>query len=173
VHVSIFGIRRYRSFSRKADNIGDLTAKGKWNDYFAAWVKTKVNEIFMHTGEAQIAAVELLGMLCGLYVSKFASVLLGSPSNPSVVKGALASGGGLTVTQNVLSFMSVYAVMSAVELFCAYKEIRRFAATASNCSCLCGMIIDFSIVVQCYVQHFKLPAILYCCRRFDAAIGKK
>jgi hypothetical protein len=45
--VSICGIRRYRSFSRKADNIGDLTAKGKWSDYFAAWVKTKVNEIFI------------------------------------------------------------------------------------------------------------------------------
>lgn len=40
--------RRYKSFSRSADNIGDITAKG----------------------EAQLAVVDLLGMFVGIYLSK-------------------------------------------------------------------------------------------------------
>ena len=69
----------YKSFSRNNDNIGDITAKG----------------------EAQIAVIDLLGLLIGVNISK--------------------------VTQlSKAKIVSVFIFLSMVDLLCVYNEIRRY-----------------------------------------------
>lgn len=67
----------YKSFSRSADNIGDITAKG----------------------EAQLAVVDLLGMIAGVYVSK-------------------------AINADKLKITILYMVLSVLDLLCIYKEVQ-------------------------------------------------
>lgn len=67
----------YKSFSRSADNIGDITAKG----------------------EAQLAVVDLLGMIAGIYVSK-------------------------VVNADKFKIAALYVVLSVLDLLCIYKEVQ-------------------------------------------------
>lgn len=75
----------YRSFARNSDNIGDITAKG----------------------EAQLAVVDLVGMLCGVSISH----LIGA-SRPKI--------------------LALFAALSACDLFCTFHEIRSIVFTALN-----------------------------------------
>jgi hypothetical protein len=75
---------RYKSFSRDRDNIGDITAKG----------------------EAQIAVIDLLGLLLGVRISRLTEL-----SRSKVV--------------------GVFLLLSAVDLYCVYNEIQRYAALYS------------------------------------------
>lgn len=67
----------YKSFSRSADNIGDITAKG----------------------EAQLAVVDLLGMIVGIYVSK-------------------------AINADKLKIAVLYVILSVLDLLCIYKEVQ-------------------------------------------------
>ena len=69
---------RYKSFSRNNDNIGDITAKG----------------------EAQIAVIDLLGLLIGIKISRLTD---------------------MSKFKNV----AVFLLLSTVDLLCVYQEIRR------------------------------------------------
>lgn len=75
----------YRSFARNSDNIGDITAKG----------------------EAQLAVVDLLGMLCGVSLSH----LIGA-SRPRL--------------------LALFLGLSACDLFCTFNEIRSIVFTSLN-----------------------------------------
>jgi len=67
----------YKSFSRKSDNIGDITAKG----------------------EAQIAVVDLLGMMVGIFVARL-------------------------VSGDQKRMVAAFCIMSVLDIFCIHKEIR-------------------------------------------------
>jgi hypothetical protein len=69
---------RYKSFARSNDNIGDITAKG----------------------EAQIAVIDLLGLLLGVRISGLTEL------TPARVA-------------------AVFALLSAADLYCVHQEIRR------------------------------------------------
>ena len=75
----------YKSFSRKSDNIGDITAKG----------------------EAQIAVVDLLGMVVGIYLARF-------------------------IAGDRYRMVAAFAVMSALDIFCIHKEIRSVIFNSLN-----------------------------------------
>ncbi len=68
----------YKSFSRNADNIGDITAKG----------------------EAQTAVIDILGLAIGVTISKFMNAAK-------------------------LKIVSVFILLSVLDLFCVYREIKR------------------------------------------------
>lgn len=71
-------IIRYKSFSRNSDNIGDITAKG----------------------EAQIAVIDILGMLTGIGISKIIDT-----SKPKIV--------------------ITFTFLTLLDLFCVFREIKR------------------------------------------------
>jgi hypothetical protein len=69
---------RYKSFSRSSDNIGDITAKG----------------------EAQLAVVDLFGMLTGIILS--------------------------TIINSIgLNIKIIFIILFSFEMFCNYKEVQR------------------------------------------------
>ena len=71
-------VRRYKSFAI-SDNIGDITAKG----------------------EAQIAVIDLLGMLLGVILTK-------------------------SMGTSKISLVSLFMVLSAIDIFCIFNEIQRY-----------------------------------------------
>lgn len=75
----------YKSFSRKSDNIGDITAKG----------------------EAQIAVVDLLGMVVGILLARL-------------------------VSGDRYRMVASFTVMSALDIFCIHKEIRSVIFNSLN-----------------------------------------
>lgn len=75
----------YKSFSRKSDNIGDITAKG----------------------EAQIAVVDLLGMMVGILLSR-------------------------AISGDRVKMCAAFVVMSIMDLFCIHKEIRSVIFNSLN-----------------------------------------
>lgn len=78
---------RYKSFSRDRDNIGDITAKG----------------------EAQIAVIDLLGLLLGVRISRLTEL-----SRVKVV--------------------AVFVLLSGADLYCVYNEIQRYAPCSATLS---------------------------------------
>jgi hypothetical protein len=84
----------YKSFSRKSDNIGDITAKG----------------------EAQIAVVDLLGMVVGIYLARF-------------------------IAGDRYRMVAAFAVMSALDIFCIHKEIRSVIFNSLNYE-RTGLVLD-------------------------------
>jgi len=75
----------YKSFSRKSDNIGDITAKG----------------------EAQIAVVDLLGMVVGILLAR-------------------------AVSGDRMRMVLAFSVMSLLDIFCIHKEIRSVIFNSLN-----------------------------------------
>lgn len=70
---------RYKSFARHSDNIGDITAKG----------------------EAQIAVIDLIGILSGVLISK-----------------------SIGVSRSKI--LMVFTILTITDLFCGLQEIKRF-----------------------------------------------
>lgn len=69
----------YKSFSGFSDNIGDITAKG----------------------EAQIAVIDILGMVLGVWISRL-------------------------MDTSKMKVISIFVTLTAIDLFCVYKEIQRY-----------------------------------------------
>lgn len=83
----------YKSFSGHSDNIGDITAKG----------------------EAQIAVIDILGMLAGVSISRF-------------------------VESSKLKIISIFAVLTTIDLFCVYKEIQSVVFKTLNFNRCCEVL---------------------------------
>jgi len=93
-------LSRYKSFSRNADNIGDITG-----DYFISIVKSnphkKLPDAILAKGEAQIAVIDLVGMVCGIYLSRI-------------------------IETSRIKIILAFIVLSAMDLFCIFNEIKRY-----------------------------------------------